>query len=74
MTAEPAPVHDDSFEARLLRAAACGAAGQYDTCLAAARQLLSEAQAAGHHDDAALAAVLLLKATSNMGETKPAHE
>ena len=67
-------MHDDSFEARLLRAAACGAAGQYDTCLAAARQLLSEAQAAGRHQDAALAAVLLLKAMSNLGETTLALE
>jgi diguanylate cyclase (GGDEF)-like protein len=67
-------VHDHRFEAQLLRTAAHGAAGQYDACLAGAQALLSEAHAAGNHQNAALAAVLLLKATSNMDETTLALE
>ena len=67
-------MHDHGFEAQLLRTAAHGAAGQYDACLAGAQALLSEAQAAGNHQNAALAAVLLLKATSNMDETTLALE
>ena len=71
-SANAGPAREDSFSAQLAQAAAFGAAGQYTLCMSTAEQLLRKAQAASNPNDAALAAVLLLKANSNLGQTATA--